>query len=99
MSTGEVQASRRKRDTVDLALENRLARNMLLCHYHDIVCPFLLSKSAPNYSIKPMHSGGENEDSSKSQSLASYNVGMTSYSGILDWSHAWRLSLLTFSVS
>lgn len=99
VSTGEVQASRRKRDTVDLALENRLARNMLLCHYHDIVCPFLLSKSAPNYSIKPLHSGGENEDSSKSQSLASYNVGMTSYSGILDWSHAWRLSLLTFSVS
>jgi hypothetical protein len=86
----------RRRDTVDLALENRLARNMLLCHFHDIVGPLILSKSAPSYSIESAEANGDNKDTQ----MLSCNVGVVSNTGLLlDWTHDWRLALLTFSVS
>jgi hypothetical protein len=94
------KSSTRRRDTVDLALENRLARNLLLCHFHDIVAPLLLSRSAPNYSTETAKAEKEKEDNNGAHALLSCDIGVVSSKGLpLDWSYDWRLSLLTFLVS
>lgn len=100
-SPHKLKPSHRRPDTVDLALENRLARNMLLCRYHDIVGPMLLSKSAPNYAVATSQSKDDTEvNKSDTQTLVSCTVGVVSNTGrFLDWTSDWRLSLLTFSVS
>jgi len=95
----------RIREPEDIALESRLGRNMLLCHYHDIVAPLLLSRSTPRSS--PQLQGDEPEDDEKKsdgQELSSSvdftnNKGTSEVCHPLDWSHHWRLSLLTFTVS
>jgi hypothetical protein len=98
-SSQNIKPSYRRRDTVDLALENRLARNMLLCRFHDIVGPLLLSKSEPHYSIESATSNEEKDGNECKQTFVSCNVGVVSNTGcLLDWTHDWRLSLLTFSV-
>ncbi len=83
---------RRPRNHNDLALESRLGRNMLLCHYHDIVAPLLLSRSSPRFSLQPKAS--ESRDSSHS----SVDLDSAEDNYPLDWSHHWRLTLLTFAV-
>jgi hypothetical protein len=76
-------------------LESRLGRNMLLCHYHDIVAPLLLSRSSPRFSLQP--SGSESGKGSESQD-SSIDLDPDEDNSPLDWSHHWRLSLLTFAV-
>jgi hypothetical protein len=99
-SSNNTTPSHRRRDTVDLALENRLARNMLLCRYHDIVAPLLLSKSEPQYSIEPAASNDGKEGDETKQTVVLCNVGVVSNVGrLLDWTYDWRLCLLIFSVS
>ena len=87
----------------DIALESRLGRNMLLCHYHDIVAPLLLSRSSPRFSNQLKGSGpGDsqgNSDLELSQSIDfDSHVDPVSVHP-LDWTYHWRLSLLTFAVS
>jgi len=87
----------------DIALESRLGRNLLLCHYHDIVAPLLLSRSSPRFSNQPKGSGPsddqENSDIELSQSIDfDSNVDPDAVHP-LDWTYHWRLSLLTFAVS
>jgi hypothetical protein len=86
----------------DVALESRLGRNMLLCHYHDIVAPLLLSRSSPRFSHKLKGSGPgdeENSDLELSQSIDFDSHVDPDAAHILDWTYHWRLSLLTFAVS
>ena len=99
------EARRIKRDPEDIALESRLGRNLLLCHYHDIVAPLLLSRSTPRSSLqlKAMENDGEGKKNNGNQEVSSQSIGFTNtkstgeVSHPLDWSHHWRLSLLTFS--
>ena len=99
-SSYKLKVTHQRRETADLALENRLARNMLLSHYHDIVGPLILSKCAPNYSINFMQSEEETEENNEAQTILACSVGGVSNKGYpLDWAYDWRLSLLTFSVS
>ena len=96
----KLEVTHQRRETTDLALENRLARNMLLSHYHDIVGPLILSKCAPNYSINFVQSKEENEENDNSQTVLSCSVGAISNKSFpLDWAYDWRLSLMTFTVS
>ena len=92
--------NRRSRNHNDLALESRLGRNMLLCHYHDIVAPLLLSRSSPRFSLQPKWS--ESKYSQDIDSRASSHSGVDLDSAEdnypLDWSHHWRLTLMTFAV-
>jgi hypothetical protein len=91
------RVDRRPRNHKDLALESRLGRNMLLCHYHDIVAPLLLSRSSPRFSLQP--SGSESGKGSESHdSSHSIDLNPDEDNSPLDWSHHWRLSLLTFAV-
>jgi hypothetical protein len=87
----------------DVALESRLGRNMLLCHYHDIVAPLLLSRSSPRFSHKLKGSGPgdaqENSDLELSQSIDFDSHVDPDAVPPLDWTYHWRLSLLTFAVS
>ena len=103
-SNHKKNGNRRVRDPGDIALESRLGRNMLLCHYHDIVAPLLLSRSTPRFSLQQKGNddpdeGKKNGDQELSQSIDFTNMkemGEVSYP--LDWTHHWRLSLLTFAV-
>jgi len=90
-----------RRDPGDIALESRLGRNLLLCHYHDIVAPLLLSRSTPRSSTQPEdsdHDDDSNDELSQSVDFASM-IDADDTSHPLDWTHHWRLSLLTFAVS
>lgn len=96
----------RARDPEDIALESRLGRNMLLCHYHDIVAPLLLSRSTPRFSsVQQQHdediAGEKNQVSSRSLVDFTSNGSAANDKtprSLLDWTHHWRLSLLTFAV-
>ncbi|KAL3783784.1 hypothetical protein HJC23_000373 [Cyclotella cryptica] len=91
------KSSALNRNTVDTALENRLARSMLLCHYHDIVAPLILSRSAPNYSSENIHPKEDSKDSDNTQASISCDVGVVSKKCLpLDWTYDWRLTLLTY---
>jgi len=101
------KSNRSRRDPEDIALESRLGRNMLLCHYHDIVAPLLLSRSTPRFSSlrqPKVGSSSEHYDEKKdggkelSQSIDfTNNIDADELSHPLDWTHHWRLSLLTFA--
>ena len=96
------RSSIRRRDPGDIALESRLGRNMLLCHYHDIVAPLLLSRSTPRSSSQPNESEDDKNDGDKTLSQPidfTNSTGAFKASYPLDWTHHWRLSLLTFAVS
>ena len=91
----------------DVALEARLGRNLLLCHYHDIVAPLLLSRSAPQRPPPPHHEAkGSDGDSTADmegalqpmEAVASDGDTMEHTFLPLDWTHHWRLSFLTFVV-
>ena len=105
------RGSGRYRDPDDIALESRLGRNLLLCHYHDIVAPLLLSRSTPRLGGNVSNSdNSEQQDKKKdnsadeetkelSQAIAfTSNVDANQSPHPLDWTHHWRLSLLTFAV-
>ena len=95
-----IKSSAPHRDTIDIALENRIARSMLLCHYHDVVAPLILSRSAANNSNENVHPKGDNIDSDITQKPMSWDVGVVSNRRLpLDWTYDWRLTLLTFLVS
>ena len=96
-ATGEgLGEGQRRRAPGDAALESRLGRNLLLCHYQDIVAPLLLSRSAPRSYAAPHLATGD-EKLVASVELAS-GVGAGDSSQPLDWTRHWRLSLLTFAV-
>jgi hypothetical protein len=86
----------------DIALESRLGRNLLLCHYHDIVAPLLLSRSSPRFSNQPKGCGSddarEKSDLKSSQSINFHSHVDSENVHPLDWTYHWRLSLLNFTV-
>ena len=99
------------RNPDDIALESRLGRNMLMCHYHDIVAPLLLSRSAPRLFVQqlseeetngndsgenPIEKKNKNADGIAEKELSHLSAYDETYP--LDWTHHWRLSLLTFVV-
>ena len=92
-----------RRRPEDTALESRLGRNLLLCHYHDIVAPLLLSRSSPRFSNQPKGSGSsdarESSDLKSSRSIDFFSHVDPDAVHPLDWTYHWRLSLLTFAVS
>ncbi|KAL3806036.1 hypothetical protein ACHAXA_005246 [Cyclostephanos tholiformis] len=85
----------------DIALESRLGRNLLLCHYHDIVAPLLLSRSSPRFSNQPKGCGSddarEKSDLKSSQSINFHSHVDSENVHPLDWTYHWRLSLLNFT--
>jgi len=92
-----------RRLPVDIALESRLGRNLLLCHYHDIVAPLLLSRSSPRFSNQ-LKGSGPGDAQEKSDLELSQSIDFDSHVDPdavhpLDWTYHWRLSLLTFAVS
>lgn len=94
------RVDRRPRNHNDLALESRLGRNMLLCHYHDIVAPLLLSRSSPRFSLQPQVNGStySQDIESKDSSHSTVDLDLDEDNHPLDWSHHWRLTLLIFTV-
>lgn len=85
----------RRRDPANIALESRLARNMLLCHYHDIVAPLLLSRSVPRYSSQKIADNEEKDE----QLILTHHVDAATINASrhpMDWTNHWRLSFLTF---
>ena len=91
-----------RRRPEDIALESRLGRNMLLCHYHDVVAPLLLSRSSPRFSNQ---SKGSRSDEARESSGMKSSHSIDFYCHVdpdvvhpLDWTYHWRLSLLTFAV-
>jgi len=80
-----------KRDPDDIALESRLGRNMLLCHYHDVVAPLILGRTAPTsggLGIKEVRDGDVHAPAPSRDAASDLP---------LDWTCHWRLTLLTFS--
>jgi hypothetical protein len=77
-----------------------LGRNMLLCHYHDIVAPLLLSRSSPRFSLQPQVNGStySQDIESKDSSHSTVDLDLDEDNHPLDWSHHWRLTLLIFTV-
>ena len=97
--------SNRALDLEEVALESRLGRNLLLCHYHDIVAPLLLSRIVPHNSLQQTDSRDEKNDGEEAQKESACQIdfinGVTinGASYPLDWTYHWRLSLLIFVVS
>jgi hypothetical protein len=89
----------RRRLPEDIALESRLARNLLLCHYHDIVAPLLLSRSSPrfSYQTKDELCDVKNASLELSPSIDFDSKFDCDAMHPLDWTYHWRLSLLTFA--
>eukprot|EP00985_Skeletonema_marinoi_P012038 scaffold5743_cov173-Skeletonema_marinoi.AAC.7 len=88
--------SNRKRSADDIALESRFGRNMMLCHYHDVVAPLLLSRSVPRMHSQETDSSKEKSDEKESQ-REPCSLEYAENSQLLDWTYHWRLSLLTYT--
>ena len=91
--------SNRKRSAGDIALESRFGRNMMLCHYHDVVAPLLLSRNVPRtYSQEKTDSIKENSDRGEAEAQRqSCTLEPAENAHLLDWTYHWRLSLLTYT--
>lgn len=94
----------RSSDIEEVSLESRLGRNMILCHYHDIVAPLLLSRSVPHYSFQQNETkeGANTVEESKVKYPRQIDfvngTGTNNPTLYIDWTHHWRLSLFTFVV-
>ncbi|KAL7500214.1 hypothetical protein ACHAWT_008212 [Skeletonema menzelii] len=84
--------SHRKRTAEDIALESRFGRNMMLCHYHDVVAPLLLSRRVPQTHSQEIDSSEEKEAQRQACTLEFAENAL-----FLDWTYHWRLSLLTYT--
>jgi len=92
----------RSSDIEEVSLESRLGRNMILCHYHDIVAPLLLSRSVPHYSFQQNETkeGANTVEENKAKYPCQIDfvngTGTNNPTLPIDWTHHWRLSLFTF---
>ena len=94
LSSNQIQKkkSSRKRSADDAAMESRFGRNMMICHYHDIVAPLLLSRILPRKKSPEIES---NEGSGDREESCTLQPAENAY--LLDWTYHWRLSLLTYT--
>ncbi|KAG7359446.1 Beige/BEACH domain containing protein [Nitzschia inconspicua] len=70
----------------------RLARNLLMSQYHDVVAPMLLSRTVFS-GERTLQVGASSNDMASLGSQSSGNMGMVS----LSWQEDWKMGLLIFS--